>query len=506
MTDAGPLPKNIRDWPSDPFKLLGVEVNVTERDLRRSYVRLIKRYKPEQHPEEFRRIRDAYEQIKQEGDYRRPFVPSSDAADDCTLDSNSPIREATDEAGVFHGSEKTDGDEVTNDAPDLAIVREDLLAAAWQEACHSDPEAAYNEIVPLASTVPHSEDVYLRLYWLLRTFPLIDPIRSPCAWLSDGIRRYGLASRVGALYRNELSDSPDEAFNANADRLVAELRAPRDILAMLDCRWRAGARLDQSRPGVQSFSSIERMKRDIDTVGSRLQEQDELTWASMLVRAIELAAWRHHDGDAGLVANLSMELDGAQHLHYTLRSLLDHRDETVLTAAAWRRLRHQHREARTSPVSRIALELIREAAIFPISEIIQTAGACAAEMAASRQETLAVLDKFNLVSPFLVTKLNSALQQAAIDCSLSDPSDSREGLPMVVSNYVLESNWYNYSKFRTSLLDFCIHEAVDPPVVAELVRGDERLMVDTDKHLADAIDADVPLHCVKLADRLFWSA
>jgi hypothetical protein len=45
----------------DPFELLGVEPPLGELDLRRAYVRLIKRFRPERAPEEFKRIQRAYE-------------------------------------------------------------------------------------------------------------------------------------------------------------------------------------------------------------------------------------------------------------------------------------------------------------------------------------------------------------------------------------------------------------------------------------------------------------
>ena len=47
--------------PEDPYELLGVPRDAGPRDLRRAYTRLIRAYKPEQHPEQFRRIRAAYE-------------------------------------------------------------------------------------------------------------------------------------------------------------------------------------------------------------------------------------------------------------------------------------------------------------------------------------------------------------------------------------------------------------------------------------------------------------
>ncbi len=54
------------DWsllPHSPQAFFGVEDGFDRRDLKRQYNRLIRMYKPEQHPEEFQRIRAAYEQL-----------------------------------------------------------------------------------------------------------------------------------------------------------------------------------------------------------------------------------------------------------------------------------------------------------------------------------------------------------------------------------------------------------------------------------------------------------
>ena len=58
------LPNDIGRWPKDPFKLLGVPFDVTPRDLKRAYTRRIRTYKPEHAPEEFRRIREAYDWVR----------------------------------------------------------------------------------------------------------------------------------------------------------------------------------------------------------------------------------------------------------------------------------------------------------------------------------------------------------------------------------------------------------------------------------------------------------
>ncbi len=46
---------------SDYYEVLGVERGADERDVKRAYFRLVRKYSPESHPEEFKRIRAAYE-------------------------------------------------------------------------------------------------------------------------------------------------------------------------------------------------------------------------------------------------------------------------------------------------------------------------------------------------------------------------------------------------------------------------------------------------------------
>jgi len=67
------LPEDLSRWPDNPFELLGVTAGVSERELRRAYARLIRIYKPEQFPEHFRRVRDAYEHVRNYVQYRTAF-------------------------------------------------------------------------------------------------------------------------------------------------------------------------------------------------------------------------------------------------------------------------------------------------------------------------------------------------------------------------------------------------------------------------------------------------
>jgi hypothetical protein len=71
------LPDDVSRWPSDPFDVLGLARPATETDAKRAYTKLIRRFKPEHHPEQFRRVREAYEtvleRIKWHG-FEREFV------------------------------------------------------------------------------------------------------------------------------------------------------------------------------------------------------------------------------------------------------------------------------------------------------------------------------------------------------------------------------------------------------------------------------------------------
>lgn len=51
-------------FSKDPYKVLGISHRATAEEIKEVYFSLIKKYSPEKKPEEFKRIRAAYEQIR----------------------------------------------------------------------------------------------------------------------------------------------------------------------------------------------------------------------------------------------------------------------------------------------------------------------------------------------------------------------------------------------------------------------------------------------------------
>lgn len=48
----------------NPYEVLGIEGDASIEEIKRAYLKLIRKFAPERHPDEFKRIRAAYEQLK----------------------------------------------------------------------------------------------------------------------------------------------------------------------------------------------------------------------------------------------------------------------------------------------------------------------------------------------------------------------------------------------------------------------------------------------------------
>ena len=62
----------------DPWRILELEPEATGEEIRAAYLRKIKQYPPERHPEEFERVRDAYEDLRDPRGRTRKLLFSGD--------------------------------------------------------------------------------------------------------------------------------------------------------------------------------------------------------------------------------------------------------------------------------------------------------------------------------------------------------------------------------------------------------------------------------------------
>lgn len=234
--DAPPLPDDPRDWPTDPFALLGVPRNVSESDLKRAYTRLIKKFKPEHAPDEFRRIREAYEAAIEMSRWYRDAPPVRDTFLEMPFTAPAPTSRAASDA-----PHETQIDRPVPPAP------RDPVEAAWADAVAGAWDEAYTALVALADAHPDRADLPLRLYWLLALRPALDATRTRHAWLAAALARARLSGPALELYRRELTADAQTALYGPylpllelpgiSGRNLLTFAAARLTAAVTDGRW-----------------------------------------------------------------------------------------------------------------------------------------------------------------------------------------------------------------------------------------------------------------------------
>ncbi len=288
---ADHLPDDPRQWPADPFRVLGVEPGAAEADVRRAYTRLIRRFKPEHAPEQFRRVREAYEQVLEMtrwgGWNPPPFSPSPDAE------------------------------------PDVPPTRPpaDPQDAAWALAA-TDPAAAYSRLVELSQARPDDPGPALRLYWLLAVHPTLDPDRTRHDWLAAALSRGRLSGPAVELYRRELGADPDAALHGPYRRLTQVPDAPPH--AVLRVAW---ARLGPAAAG-RAWLVVEDDLAAVERAGG-LPERD---WLSYLVAVAGHAAF---ESSHPLYGRCRPLLAGLRHLELREGWAFDLLEERELAARVW---------------------------------------------------------------------------------------------------------------------------------------------------------------------------
>jgi hypothetical protein len=79
---------------TDPREVLGVQANAGEEEIRAAYLRKVTEYPPDRSPEEFEKIRDAFETLRDPRRRARATLLSVDAAAPLAtlLDGHAPRR------------------------------------------------------------------------------------------------------------------------------------------------------------------------------------------------------------------------------------------------------------------------------------------------------------------------------------------------------------------------------------------------------------------------------
>ncbi len=460
------LPENLSDWPRDPYAILGVKFGIDPRDLRRAYTHLIRSYKPEQFPEHFRRIREAYEAVLR----HVPFFGAATVSSSVNAES-APAEEAP---------------AVECRGPDLM----QQMQTQWELAARGQESEAYRGLRLLCEQHPNCAELCLRLYWLLRLAPEIDPIRKPCNWLVAGLRANELTEPLRELYRRELEGNPENAGDEAAAGLLLRLTSSTQTLDLASWRWLAAARLER----------WDWIIGDVAALREVVSNAEPERWVRLLMLAVDHLAWGLTKAAREYSALFCKEAQQHEDLHLRLSNEFDRMEHLQHVAAKW------HALDQAGDLPDVLADLIAVCWGRPDVDVRPRLDALLAEVARQPRTWLKTLTKVQTDAPELVASVTRIVhsQQSSLsgDASLwRDAEDARSA----IADFLDLQDRMTYADFRIALLDFCLAEAIPPEVVASYVEGRKEYGQSELEPLSQTITADVPLMCIWLAHRMFWA-
>lgn len=511
------LSEDLSQWPGDPFALLGVPVSSPEREARRAYIRLIKRFKPDHHPAHFQRIREAYEFVQRQIEIRDKygdFVPDDDSRPwpDETADevSSSTTPETSGETGdvmpvaeVIAQSSYTILHRTRNESPPVQS-KTDQAAELWQQALAGQPAEAYAGLVRLANettlatenAASQTGQLYARLYWLLTIDPKLDNSRTPCDWLTAGLRTTRLLGPLSELYRREIVANPYEALTPRCTELLSAGGAARGLSELLGWRWQAAT----------SLSRADIILSDLSSVRSRLIYDDEAAWGQTLLHAVELLAWA--SGPPELRQNLEAttksllaELEQLSHLHQELSEGYDRLDMLIEVSRTWRDL------LAAGDVPQSWVEVIPLAWTRPFAELRGKLLSLLSSFATYPLRALRTMDAINDRNPAAVAQLGMLIHRLQYEEAGADEPDERpwEEALRLADAFFRQKPGGPYHQWRASLLEFCLDEGIEPgELTAAMDELLDRFQAAHDS-LQDAVRNDGPLRYVYAGVQAFWA-
>lgn len=499
MMSSSHLPDDVSLWPTNPYELLGVDYNADARVARRAYLALVRRFKPEHAPEQFKRIREAYEFVEQQVKMRELYRSAWSEEDETSEAENDddgglqPLAADGDEAVIVAEVSEHDAEPTApapRGVPLYAPDPEDECAAIWRELrAGAAPSDAFVQLVALHERHGGSGEACLRLYWLTVAAPEVDASHRPIDWLSEGLRVSRLEGRLRELYRRELDTNPHEAASERCEALL-RLPAPIGPVAdMAEWRWRALGRIGR----------WDLLLADLSYLRQRIVFDEEETWGRLLLTAIDQLVWSDAPQAQQAAVACRQELDSMNHLHGALERDLDRLDLLWEVAAGWRRLRV------AVAVPRAWSEIIPLTWSRDYARIRPRLLPIMREMARDPLRSLGMLDEMARHSAAAVAQLGFTIEGLRSTEERYDyDSRSEDDRTALVRKFLNTHDCSNYRAIRRQLLSFCLVEVIEPAAFAH--QADELT-----RHLwshggwQDLIAEDGPLRYVYSAYQTFWS-
>lgn len=494
------LPDDFRRWPKEPFKLLGVDAQADERTLKRAYTQLIRKYKPETSPEQFKLIRAAYEQAQSELEFQARFRQHfPDAAEE---EVKQQVTEKSEASASNRYSEQERLEENQSDAANANAFADDkeirnqrrtsqdtrpapkpAEPSPWDLAKQGKIRDAFTKLQRTVendySQEPVTANTFLQMYWLARVYPELQ--QSPLQWLAEGIGRFANSYSIFETLRQATEEDSRVVLSREITAAIFEKPGTEGIIPYLNLRWQTIAKNPTPEPPANpqfhqlegqanaKRQSLTQILTELEILRDKLKFDNELLWGRIIIVGLESYLVGIYFVDQPLFGYILsggllplepylVELRTASHLHRPLESQLDRLDE----------LNHLTRSIAkegvpNNPFGNKWGSLILQNTVSSAPEVLNALPSMIEDLIKDPLEGLSILDALTVSHPLQAALLRSAIRQYAESREVN-----LEQEPIVHENFKMPSKLEfmvggSYSEdYRPYLAFQSFHWAVQP--------------------------------------------
>lgn len=506
-SDPPPLPADVNDWPTDPESLLGVSSAISRRDLKRAYARLIKRYKPEHAPEQFRRLRAAYEQLdrqlewREEHELRRRLFQDDD--EDSPEDTPDQSPKTTSDGGAggridptletsSSGNDRF-GDDLHEVDQSRTHGRQKNPDELWQLALDGgDLPQIYAELVSWRQRRSPSEIDFARLYWLTTLVPDLEADRDPCTWLIEGLRHHRSSGQLFEMLDTEVRRRDGQVAAVLEDSLLDSGDVAWRRVNFAELRWYAARRQGRFDVINDDFQVLKR---------TFLDEPEQ--WLRLLNVGLRHVVVSH---SSGLIKQFYHELQQVP-AHAANDWIWDSIDADLALNKAWSEPSNVLRNSQAGVAQRtqMVLDLIETTWQVSVNDAREPVLQFSDQLAGFSERSLLELAIIEVQARPLLRRLQELFAQqmslSEIDCHTDlTPPVQHEVERFIRDSFPIGS----CDKLNTLALEHCLFNAVTPRDFSRVLSELTVEVPDDYFTIAERLRTNLALNCVVDANRLLW--
>lgn len=472
---------------NDAWSVLGVARGADRAAVRAAYVALVRKYKPEHHPEEFKRIRAAYETALAFAEMTAAVVEAGNGEAGNDTDGEA-VGAVVDPSWLEEqGRAREAAREATARWRDLTNERDRL----WTLAIEGDIAGAFAGLSELATRNNDDEEIVLRQYWLRKLLPAEYPAPAPSELLALQLERQASGNeRLTMLYYRELIANPAAALSMRCRGVIEGNLQRAFYFNLIACRWQAAAARGRYRLVARDFRRWSKLLM----FGSRQMR------LALLFQALDYLRWGRSAKTVAAFERLHEKVERGFENRFPRRYELRRLDRMQRVWKSANRLRDG------SAFAKRMAKLAGPAWCGSADQLGRRTKWLLERAGENSLALLAELDQLGEEQMPLVLQLRDALadmgRQMTPPLYVADDWENADARLMAMRFFHAHGRT-RYRDTRTALLQACIEYSTPPDVFADASR-----FVWLDEHAEKlfriAVEEDAPLQLVWMAQRIFW--